>query len=96
MYSLKGALLEQNNMDPQSNYSAIFVDIDILVDSVQVDQLKDVKRIINVPFEDRGENDTLRFKNIVDSINGYGRLVYYKLYSNSMDFTSENCAILKV
>ena len=52
LYSLKGALLEQNNMDPQSNYSAIFdifVDIDILVDSVQVDQLEDVKRIMNVP-----------------------------------------------
>lgn len=83
-------------MDPQSDYSAIFVDIDILVDSVQVDQLKDVRRIMEIPAEYRSENDTLMYKNIVDSINGYGRLVYYKLYSNSMDCSSENCAIIKV
>lgn len=51
MYKLKAAIVEQNNMDPQSDYSAIFVDIDILVDSVQVDQLKEVKRIKDIPVD---------------------------------------------
>lgn len=88
-------------MDPQSNYSAIFVDIDILVDSIQVDQLKDVKRIMDIPADERTENDMLKYKNVVSSINGYGRLVYYKLFcnpksSNSMEISPENCAIMKV
>ena len=87
--------MEQNNSEPQSDCS-LFVDIDILVDSVQVDQLRDVNRIKDIPANQRGENDTLQYKDIVENINGYGRLIYYKMFSNGIQFSSENCAILKV
>ena len=66
------------------------------MDSVQVDQLQEIQRIKDIPPNKRDRNDVLKYEDIVSSINGYGRLVHYKLYGNSMEFSAENCAILKV
>ena len=61
-----------------------------------MDDSENVWRIMNILPNDRGENEKLKFEDLLENVNGYGRLVHYKLFGNSTEICPESCAILKV
>ena len=78
---------EEDRMSPEG---AAYQDISILVEAIdRVDEMGKIRQINELPIEKRKED--LLLDDIVESVNGIGRIVQYRVFGN--EFNAQNCAI---